>query len=398
MTRCIKLISLTKKNQNFWFSLEQLLDSGMIFLFIAVGGVVLSYEEMEVVVLSQSLALASVLFCSCFTTQYLLVKYKGQSGYYWFRILFTFSILIAFVSCFLTGSPFVVLLFISSIASEFSKRYCFYTERSFLSLLSTLLNLAIFSLLLLFFYYDGYLSSSTYIMLFCFSKIIPLCFVWLYFFIKRERKVTKDDGFFFGIKESIKYGSFFSMMTMSYWMTNQGFMVFSSGDISPQDLVEMRMTQNIFGIVTMLVVLYDTIFLKKNISNHERIFHIKGYLKFSIFSLSIIVFNLFVLYLLSMSFYKDIDVVKYAFPFAISQLFYLLVREPILILKLKYNLSILLWIYTFSLFFSYGYFFLFKGSEFPIYVVESIIIANFLVLLISLLMVIFKENRCGKVN
>ncbi|EKS5050161.1 hypothetical protein QB862_001879, partial [Escherichia coli] len=61
----------SNKRQTLFFSLDQIIDSGLVFIFIAIGGNLLDKSDMANVVLFQSVALVSVLFCSCFTTQYL---------------------------------------------------------------------------------------------------------------------------------------------------------------------------------------------------------------------------------------------------------------------------------------------------------------------------------------
>ncbi|EHU9592886.1 hypothetical protein KZZ11_002302, partial [Escherichia coli] len=68
----------SNKRQTLFFSLDQIIDSGLVFIFIAIGGNLLDKSDMANVVLFQSVALVSVLFCSCFTTQYLLLRYKKQ--------------------------------------------------------------------------------------------------------------------------------------------------------------------------------------------------------------------------------------------------------------------------------------------------------------------------------
>ncbi|EGK4892323.1 hypothetical protein IO976_000256, partial [Escherichia coli] len=64
----------SNKRQTLFFSLDQIIDSGLVFIFIAIGGNLLDKSDMANVVLFQSVALVSVLFCSCFTTQYLLLR------------------------------------------------------------------------------------------------------------------------------------------------------------------------------------------------------------------------------------------------------------------------------------------------------------------------------------
>ncbi|EMG7886244.1 hypothetical protein V5L11_004326, partial [Enterobacter hormaechei] len=75
-------MTYNKKAQSLIFTVDQIMDSGLIFLFIAIGGNLLSGTEMAKVVVAQSIALVCVLFCSCFTTQYLLLRYKNQTHSY----------------------------------------------------------------------------------------------------------------------------------------------------------------------------------------------------------------------------------------------------------------------------------------------------------------------------
>ncbi|MCZ4206368.1 hypothetical protein N2165_14585, partial [Escherichia coli] len=54
----------SNKRQTLFFSLDQIIDSGLVFIFIAIGGNLLDKSDMANVVLFQSVALVSVLFLS----------------------------------------------------------------------------------------------------------------------------------------------------------------------------------------------------------------------------------------------------------------------------------------------------------------------------------------------
>ncbi|MNV06900.1 hypothetical protein D3C71_973010 [compost metagenome] len=197
------------------------------------------------------------------------------------------------------------------------------------------------------------------------------------------------------MQDSLKLGGVFSIITIIYWVTNQGFFILLKHDIPASELVKIRITQNIFGIVTMLITLYDSIFLKKNIDNQDRIFSFKSYSQFVIVALSLILFNFLILYLCSITIYSQIDVLEYAFYLSLAQLFYLLARMPVLILKLRYNLTLILILYIVSLCISLFYLFLNKSNTDFQYIVQSIALANFLVLFFSLVIVFKKEKKYG---
>ncbi|HBD4144418.1 TPA: O149 family O-antigen flippase, partial [Escherichia coli] len=117
---------------------------------------------------------------------------------------------------------------------------------------------------------------------------------------------------------------------------------------------------------------------------------------FLVISIVLITFNFILLYILSITIYKHLDVFKYSICLALAQFFYLSARMPVLILKLRYSLSIILWLYVCSLFLSSCYLFL-KHNDYDFqYIVQSITLSNFFIFLFSLLIVFYKERIYGK--
>ena len=145
----------------------------------------------------------------------------------------------------------------------------------------------------------------------------------------------------------------------------------------------------------MLITLYDSIFLKSNINNDEKIFIWKKYFHFIFVAIGLIIVNYLILYFLSITIYIHIDVFEYAFYLAMGQLFYLFSRMPILIMKLRYNLTLILILYLVSLFISFAYLLLNKNNSDFQYIVESIALANFLIFVFSLIIVSKKEKQHG---
>ncbi|MCE0800531.1 hypothetical protein LVQ77_09480 [Buttiauxella sp. S04-F03] len=389
------------KNQSVLFTFDQVMDSGLIFLFIALGGVLLSKIDMATVVLAQSTALVCVLFCSCFTTQYLLLKYKKQNIEYWMALFGFFYIITLVLIFFILQSPQIILLFTVGIVSEFLKRYCYYYELSLMSFLSSMTTVVLFCITMIF-TYAGYapLSSDFYIYYYAGAKLMPLIIVVIAITVKNRKcqLMAEKNNVFHAIKDSLKCGMVFAIITIIYWTTNQGFFILLQDKIVPGDLVEIRITQNVFGVVTMLITLYDSIFLKKNINNDKKIFNRVAYLKFAFVASVLIAVNYIFLYILSLTMYNGIDVLKYSIYLALAQWFFILSRMPILILKLRYNLNVVLLVYGFSLIVSGAYLYININSTTYFYIVEAIALANFLTFAFSSLIVVIKESDYGKVN
>lgn len=389
------------KKQSVLFTLDQVVDSGMVFLFIALGGIILSKIDMATVVLAQSTALVCVLFCSCFTTQYLLLKYKKQSKIFWVVVFGFFYIVTLFFMSFFSESWQVILLFTAGITSEFLKRFCYYCELSFISVCSTITSVFIFFICIGFAFFGHVLLNAIfYIYCYVVARVIPLIGVFLLIGINKNAIQCKVDKvkIFEGIIESFRCGAMFSVITIIYWITNQGFFVLLQNKIPASELVEIRVTQNIFGIVTMLIALYDSIFLKKNIDNNNKIFNKSVYLKFVSAASILVVMNYIFLYFLSLTLYHNIDILKYSCYLAIAQWFFLLSRMPILILKLRYNLNVILMVYVLSLVVSSAYLLASENSSTYFYVVKAIACANFLTFIFSSLIVIAKEKNYGEVG
>ncbi|EMM6514769.1 hypothetical protein RVV74_001405 [Enterobacter ludwigii] len=391
-------MTLNKKVQSLIFTFDQIMDSGLIFLFIALGGNLLIATEMANVVVAQSIALVCVLFCSCFTTQYLLLRYKNQTHSYWLKLLLFFVSLTAAIIVLVFKSPLILSLFLIGIASEFFKRYCYYSDKSFISGCAMLASTVAFTMIMLMAWFKIIvLDSKSYVYFYCLVKFIPLLVAVP--FIKKnvdnKNYIANSDPFKHVIQDSFKLGAVFSIITIIYWVTNQGFFILFKSEIPAEELVKLRITQNVFGIVTMLITLYDSIFLKKNISNDKKIFNWKIYFHFIMAATGLVILNYVILYVLSITIYRQIDVFEYAFYFALGQLFYLFARMPILILKLRYNLTLILMLYLVSLFMSLGYLLINKNNSDFQYIVESIALANFLILVSSLVIVFKKEGQHG---
>lgn len=389
-----------KKVQSSIFTLDQIMDSGLVFIFIAVGGNLLSSTEMASVVVAQSISLVCVLFCSCFTTQYLLLRYKEQGHFFWLKLFFFFVLITVCVIVLWFKSILILSLFVVGIVSEFIKRYCYYADQALLSFCAMLCTVISFMSMIIL-AWGGAISLHTdnYIFFYSMAKFLPLMIVLGFLAFKRNINpcfsLKSSEGFSNVIQESLKLGGVFSIITIIYWMTNQGFFIIFQNEIPATELVNLRVTQNVFGIVTMLITLYDSIFLKNNINNTKKIFSLRGYLNFSLVALGLIVINFVIAYVFSKTLYMHIDIFKYSLYFALAQLCYLLARMPILILKLRYNLLFILALYIASLFISLGYLFLNKSDTDYQYIVQSTALANFLVLFFSLIIVFKKEVKYG---
>ncbi|MFQ2907984.1 hypothetical protein ACK3YP_12300 [Aeromonas allosaccharophila] len=388
-----------KKKQSLLFSFDQIMDSGLVFLFIAIGGNLLNKTEMASVVLAQSISLVCILFCSCFTTQYLLLRYKDQSHLYWTKVFLFFFIITSGIVFFWSDSLLILSLFFVGMLSEFLKRYCYYVDRALVSSSATFLTVICFFIFLLLAWFEVInIDDKIYILFYSALKFFPLLGIILYFLLSERNRsnVKNSESLCIIVVDSLRAGGVFSIITIIYWITNQGFFIFFQKDIPAIELVQIRVTQNVFGIVTMLITLYDSLFLKKNINSDNKIFYSDKYLKFAFFALLLIIINYIILYVFSLTIYKDLDVFKYAPYLALSQFFYLLARMPILILKLRYNLSLILLLYIFSLVISICYLLLRQNSTDFIYIVQSIALANALVFIFSLTIAVKKERDYGK--
>ncbi|CCJ92029.1 hypothetical protein ACN5L5_001035 [Cronobacter turicensis] len=387
-----------KKTQSLIFTADQIMDSGLIFIFIAIGGNLLDGTEMAKVVVAQSIALVCVLFCSCFTTQYLLLRYKNQTHSYWLKLFLFFVVITCAIIALWFYSPLILSLFVIGIVSEFFKRYCYYTDKALISGCAMILTAMIFTVMMFLAWFKIItFDSNSYVYFYCLAKFLPLLMGVLFVKSKEKSKIhaVSNEPFKHVIQDSFKLGGVFSIITIIYWITNQGFFILFKNEIPANELVKLRITQNVFGIVTMLITLYDSIFLKTNINNDKKIFIWKKYFNFIIVAIGLIIVNYFILYLLSITIYIHIDVFEYAFYFAMGQLFYLFSRMPILVMKLRYNLRLILILYLVSLLISLTYLFLNKNKNDFQYIVESIALANFLIFVFSLIIVSKKEKQHG---
>lgn len=256
----------SKKAQSLIFTFDQIMDSGLVFLFIAIGGNLLSSSEMANVVVAQSIALVCVLFCSCFTTQYLLLRYKEQGHRFWLKLFLFFVILTTCIIVFWFKSTLVLSLFIVGIISEFAKRYCYYSDQALISGCAMLTTVFIFSLIIILAWMKLIsFDANRYIYFYSIIKLLPLLSVFLFLMLKvsANSSIIKNESLYLVVQDSLKLGGVFSIITIIYWVTNQGFFILLKHDIPASELVKIRITQNIFGIVTMLITLYDSIFLKK---------------------------------------------------------------------------------------------------------------------------------------
>ncbi|MFQ1765696.1 hypothetical protein ACK37F_02635 [Aeromonas veronii] len=388
-----------KNKQGLFFSFDQIMDSGLVFLFIAIGGILLNKTEMASVILAQSISLVCILFCSCFTTQYLLLRYKEQNHWYWAKVFLFFFIITSGIVFFWFDSLPILALFFVGMLSEFLKRYCYYVDRALVSSSATFLTVVCFFIFLLLAWLDVInIDDKLYILFYSTFKFIPLLGIILLFLLSEWHRsnIKNTESLNTVVVDSLRTGGVFSIITIIYWITNQGFFIFFQKDIPAVELVQIRVTQNVFGIVTMLITLYDSIFLKNNINSDNKIFDSGKYLKFAFFSLLLIILNYIILYIFSLTIYKGLDVFKYANYLALAQFFYLLARMPILVLKLRYSLSIILLLYVFSLLISISYLLLRQNSADFIYIVQSIALANALVFIFSLTIVVKKEGDYGK--
>lgn len=350
-------------------------------------------------IFAQSMALVVILFCSCFTTQYLLLRYKKQSHDYWARLFsFFFAISVAVIFLWFPSIE-IFILFVTGIISEFLKRYCYYINYSLISFSAMLSSVSLFIIFIACSWLDIFnLNHNTYLLCYCGARLFPLAgvLIFLYFSPKKEMRTQDDEGIKYAIVDSFKNGGVFSIITIIYWITNQGYFILLQDSLPASELVDLRVTQNVFGIVTMLIALYDSIFLKKNIENKQGIFHFSSFLKFSGLASFMIIINYVLLYVLSVTIYKHIDVIKYSLLLAIAQFFYLMARMPVLILKLRYNLSVILGLYVFALLVSLIFLFTNKNSTDFQYIVQAIALANFIVFISSLFIVYVKEKNYGK--
>lgn len=388
----------SKKAQSLIFTFDQIMDSGLVFLFIAVGGNLLSSSEMASVVVAQSMALVCILFCSCFTTQYLLLRYKEQGHFFWLKIFSFFVIITAGIIILWFKSILILSLFVVGIVSEFFKRYCYYSDQALISGCAMLSTLIVYiSVILLAWLKIISFDANSYVYFYSAVKFLPLLIVLaLLIFKDNSRAITvNNENFNQVVQDSLKLGGVFSIITVIYWVTNQGYFILFQNEIPADELVKLRITQNVFGIVTMLITLYDSIFLKKNIDNDKKLFNCKTYFQFAVVACGLIIFNFLILYVFSITIYWHIDVFKYSLYLSLAQLFYLLARMPILILKLRYNLTLILVLYIVSLVISLSYLFLSRCNTDFQYIVQSIALANFLVLFFSLVIVFKKEEKYG---
>ncbi len=343
------------------------------------------------VIISQSIASLFILFCSCFTTQYLLLKYNNESFSYWCAIFFIFFITITPLLYVVPNSIYCFLLFLSGSLSEFIKRLCFYSNKSLISLCFSLVSFLIFVVMVIIIYFCNIKVDSTYYIILFFSmKFIPLALVFIFIKGKSYQKVNIT-GVVNAFVSSTKMGGVFAIVVAIYWCINQGFIVFSKDNISSSDLVSIRITQNVFGLVTMVASLYDSIFLKNTLNKTSELIEYREYSRFIMMSFVFIIFNTILLYVLSITIYNEIDVLKYSVYFSVSQFFYLIARGFILVLKVRCNLIILFSIYFISFIFSFSYFIV-SGIDSSQHLAQSIMIANILIFVFSFSFLIIKRD------
>jgi hypothetical protein len=388
-----------KNKQDIFLLIDQMLDSGLTFLFIAVGGVLLLPEDMSKVVWSQSIALLCVLFISCFTTQYLLLRYAHQGFRYWGGHFFVFVFLSVIVIYASFSSLHIVVMYLALIMSEFLRRYAYYTNKSDLALVVTCLTLIVFLLSCVGQFYDFYiLGWNEYIYTYSLTKVFFLTILFFVFVNSDHKDEPYKKIDIYSFKESISLGFVFSVITVVYWLISQGFLIYSKGVISDDSFVEIRVSQNVFGLVTMFISVFDAYYLKRNKESSGVLFDKVYYIKLALFVFVFSCLNIIFVYFLSVTVYAHLRLMEYAWYFFISQILFLLSRLPVLIIKIRYSIQALLYIYVFSFLISAVYYVIRIDPMNSFVVVESLLIGNLTLFLAVFCFAIVKEMNYEQVN
>lgn len=388
-----------KNKQDIFLLIDQMLDSGLTFLFIAVGGVLLLPEDMSKVVWSQSIALLCVLFISCFTTQYLLLRYAHQGFRYWGGHFFVFLFLSVIVIYASFSSFHILVMYLALIMSEFLRRYAYYTNKSDLALVVTCLSLIVFILSCVGQFCDFYiLGWNEYVYTYSLTKVFFLTILFFVFVNSDYKNGTYKKIDIYSFKESISLGFVLSVITVVYWLISQGFLIYSKGVISDESFVEIRVSQNVFGIVTMFISVFDAYYLKRNKESSGVLFDKVYFIKLALFVFVLSCLNIIFVYFLSVTVYAHLRLMQYAWYFFISQILFLLSRLPVLIIKIRYSIQALLYIYVFSFLISAVYYVIRIDPMDSFVVVESLLIGNLTLFLLVFCFAIVKEMNYEQVN
>lgn len=316
-------------SNDMYFTLDQLIESAKLFVFILLAPKLLSAESAVIVISLNSGAFLLQLVLSSYLTQHLMVSYNNESRGEWFVLFLKLSMPL-FFALYLFGETNLSLMFISLLVSEYFKRVMYYSDSSFISLLSNFVSFVLFILLVVL---TPNLTPDEYFLIYFICSLIYLSILigsnWKDFFSRSREKIEVNLKLF-------NFGNKVVVSLAIYWAISQGVYYFSEYfNLSNQDVIDLKMTQTVFGLSAIFAAIFETILLKRmGGSNSSAI--TKKIIWFFPSVVGICLFNLILLFIVSKFFYY-IEISMFTMYILLFQLVFIINRIPCAYLK-KHNL------------------------------------------------------------
>lgn len=293
------MINFRSKKNDFYFTLDQIVESIKLFLFVMVAPVLMSKDNAANVISINSGAFLIQLILSSYLTQYLMVRYDRQASYSWIIFFFKITIPVSFALCIFSGY-LLAGMFVSLMVGEYFKRLVYYNEQSMMSLL---INVTTSGFFFVGIYLIDVVTAKGYIILYFVCSIIYVLLLLCLFnnnptVLGCKYKTIPID------KELVLFGNKIVTSLVLFWGISQGVYYFSEEiGLNSGDVILMRVTQSVFGLSAMLAGIMETIFLKRMKEISIVYNYNKRVCQYGLISLVVCIANIFVIMMLS--FYFD---------------------------------------------------------------------------------------------
>ena len=310
------------------FTFDQLIESVKLFSFILLAPKLLSPEDAATVITISSGAFLVQLVLSSYLTQYLMVTYNKEPRGEWLFLFLKISIPFFCTLCFF-GEFTLAYMFLSLLLNEYFKRLMYYSDSS---LISSFANSIVFVLFIVLVFSISNLSSEEYVVIYLGCSLIYFFFLILCnlnsFFSRSENKVLVNIGL-------LSFGNKVVVSLVLYWAISQGVYYFSEYfNLSSQDVIDLKLTQTIFGLSAIFAAIFETVLLKRMVKG-DGAGNKKIMLVFPI-AIALCLVNLTLIFVVSKYFYY-IAISTFTIYILLFQFVFIINRIPCAILK-KNNL------------------------------------------------------------
>lgn len=317
------------KSNDMLFTLDQLIESVKLFVFILLAPKLLSADDTAIVITLNSGAFLLQLILSSYLTQYLMVSYNKEPRGEWFVLFLKLSVPLFFVLCFF-GEEILSFMFLSLLLSEYFKRVMYYSDASFISLIS---NFIAFVLFITIAFSASSLTSREYILIYFSCSFIYLIIIVMSsgnsFFSRSRSKILINFNL-------LGFGNKLVVSLVVYWAISQGVYYFPEKfNLSNQDVIDLKLTQTVFGLSAIFAAIFETILLKR-MGGREVFSVTKKIIWFFPAAVSLCLVNLFFLFVIS-KFFHHIDISTFTVYILLFQFVFIINRVPCAYLK-KNNL------------------------------------------------------------